>query len=251
MSQKLKIALLGATLLGFATTSAQAGVDANPFEGLYLGFNANYSKVKSKNSYEDLEPGADQLSNNFYTAVGNGGKSNGYGGSLYGGIGTNIWGPMYVSIEGALGVAGGSSNATINTVVPAHQIDDPNSDDPDDMIDVAAVHSTGNLKVKAGFAFDINARLGFTISDRVLVYGLGGYTSTKFKATTPSESFSSSAGGYRYGAGFEVGIMEDVALRIEYVRTAHSEINWRTNADSLTFDPSTEALRIGLVLHMD
>ncbi|WP_417623879.1 outer membrane protein [Paremcibacter congregatus] len=238
MPHKLKIALLGATMLGFASTSAQAGLDGNPFEGLYLGFNANYSKVKSKNSYEDLEPGVDELDNNFFTGIGNGAKNTGYGGSLYGGIGTNFWGPMYVSIEGALGLAGGSSTATVNTVTPASGTTE-------------AVHSTANLKLKAGFAFDINARLGFTVSDQVLVYGLGGYTSTKFKASVSGQDFSSSAGGYRYGAGFEVGIMEDIALRIEYVRTAHSDINWRTNADSLTFDPSTEALRIGLILHMD
>ncbi|PHZ84123.1 outer membrane protein [Paremcibacter congregatus] len=248
MSHKLKIALLGATMLGFASTSAQAGLDGNPFEGLYLGFNANYSKVKSKNSYEDLEPGVDELDNNFFTGIGNGAKNTGYGGSLYGGIGTNFWGPMYVSIEGALGLAGGSSTATVNTVTPAFETPDPDGGEP---TVTPAAYGTDTLKLKAGFAFDINARLGFTVSDRVLVYGLGGYTSTKFKASVSGQDFSSSAGGYRYGAGFEVGIMEDIALRIEYVRTAHSDINWRTNADSLTFDPSTEALRIGLILHMD
>ncbi|MBL4612434.1 MAG: hypothetical protein JKY91_01695, partial [Emcibacter sp.] len=63
--------------------------------------------------------------------------------------------------------------------------------------------------------------------------------------------FSKGAGGYRYGAGFEVGIMEDMAVRIEYVRTAHSALTWERGVDSFRIDPSSQVIRIGVVLHMD
>jgi len=248
MSNRITAALFGATALTLATlttatltiSSARAGVDGNPFEGLYLGLNANYSRVSMQNSYTDLAP--DDAANNFFTGIGDGSKGTGYGGTLYGGIGTNFWGPMYASIEGALGLPGGSGSAIVNTVIPESVVDD---------VIVPAVHGTDTLRIKAGFAFDINTRLGFTISDSILVYGLGGYTSTKFKLSDAGGTFSSSAGGYRYGAGFEVGIMEDIALRVEYVRTAHSKINWQRGVDDFFIDPSTEVFRIGVILHMD
>ena len=245
MSHKFKTKLIGLPLvamMSLITTEAQAGMDGNPFEGLYAGFNANYSRVKSKNNYVDLE--ADSASNNFFTGIGDSKKATGYGGSLYGGIGSNIWGPVYIGIEGALGLSGGSGNAVVNTVTPATGTEGSEGY-------VAPVFGTDNVKIKAGFAFDINARLGFTVSDRVLIYGLGGYTSTKFKVSDSKGDFSKSAGGYRYGAGFEIGILEDVAIRVEYVRTAHSDFTWERGADNLIFDPSTEAVRVGLILHMD
>jgi len=234
MSNPLKTALVSAAVITMGVLStatltiphAHAGEDANPFEGLYLGLHANYSRVTSKNSYVALEPGEGEA--NLFTGIGDATEGTGYGGTLYGGIGTNIWGPMYVSIEGALGLPGGSSTAIINTI-----------EGPDD------------VRIKAGFAFDINSRIGFTISDNILIYGLGGYTSTKFNISDSADEFSQSAGGYRYGAGFEIGIMEDIALRIEYARTAHSEINWQRGADDFFFDPSTEVFRIGVILHMD
>ncbi|MCF6216140.1 MAG: outer membrane beta-barrel protein [Emcibacter sp.] len=248
MSYRFKTAFISAAALTFATLSAttlttsqaQAGVDGNPFEGLYLGLHANYSRVTSKNTYVDLEPDAD--ANNFITGIGDGTKGTGYGGTLYGGIGTNFWGPVYVSIEGALGLPGGKAAAIVNTVIPEHIVNDET---------IPAEFGTRDLTIKTGFAFDINTRLGFTVSDNILIYGLGGYTSTKFKMSDAGGDFSKGAGGYRYGAGFEIGIMEDIALRIEYVRTAHSKINWRRGADDLFFDPSTEVLRIGVILHMD
>ncbi len=240
MSNRLKAALLGATAFTITTAimmpQAHAGMDGNPFEGLYVGFNANYSRVKSTNTYQDLDGAA--VDKNLFTGIGNSKKNNGYGGALYGGIGTNIWGPLYTSIEGSLGLAGGSGTAVTNTTTI------PTDDTP-------AQAGTSTMKLKAGFAFDINARLGFTVADRVLVYGLGGYTSTKFKASDSTGNFSKSLGGYRYGAGFEIGIMEDVAVRVEYVRTEHSKLTWVRNQDQFTFDPSTEVFRIGLVLHMD
>ena len=239
MFNRNKAALIAAALLGTSALMippAEAGLDGNPFEGLYVGLNGNYAKVKSTNIYTDLDPDSDV--NNRFTGIGATNSGTGYGGNLYGGIGTNIWGPLYGSVEGALGLSGGSGKAVVNTFVPATDT-------------VAAVNGTDTVNIKAGFSFDINARLGFTVSDSILVYALGGYTSTKFKLSDSVADFSISAGGYRYGAGFEVGIMEDMALRIEYVRTAHSAINWVRVADQFSIDPSMEVFRIGVILHMD
>lgn len=255
MFTHFKIALFGTSALmmsSLITPQAQAGVDGNPFEGMYLGLNGNYAKVGSINSYSDLDP--DSAANNLFTGIGNTKKNTGYGGALYGGIGRNIWGPVYVGIEASLGLAGGSGSAQVNTVVPEHDIaavGSPGDADYAAAQTIAAVHGTDTMKIKAGFAFDINARLGFSISDRVLVYGLGGYTSTKYKLSDSTGDFSKGAGGYRYGAGFEVGIMEDMAVRIEYVRTAHSALTWERGVDSFRIDPSSQVIRIGVVLHMD
>jgi len=222
MYTRFKMALLCAgalTATSLMTSQAQAGLDGNPFEGLYLGFNANYAKVKSTTTYDLLNAPTSTFNGITSTKSGNG-----YGGILFGGIGTNFWGPLYAGVEAGLGVNGGT--ATVS--------------------DGAAT-----LGLKAGFTLDLDARLGMTISDRVLVYAIGGYTSIKYKGIGFTSGKSSGLAGYRYGAGFEVGILEDIALRVEYSRTEHSSVTWIQGGDSFTFDPSTQVFRIGLVLHMD
>lgn len=222
MFNHFKTTLIGASALamtGLITLPAQAGLDGNPFEGLYLGFNANYSKVTTTAIFEILEP---EIST--FNGISSTDNSAGYGGVVYGGIGTNIWGPMHVGIEGGLGINGGTSTV---------------SDD------------VASFGLKAGFSFDVSTRLGMTVSDNILLYGIGGYTSIKFSGQGFDTDQSKSLGGYRYGAGLEFMILEDVAVRLEYVRTEHSSVTWLNGGDRFRFDPSTQVVKIGLILHMD
>ncbi len=222
MFNKSKIALLSASALAMTslmTNQAQAGLDGNPFEGLYLGFNANYSKVTSNATFEILEPTI-----NIFNGISSIDESAGYGGVLYGGIGTNILGPMYVGIEGGLGVNGGTASIS---------------------------DGTAEMGLKAGFSFDVTGRIGMTVSENILIYGLGGYTSMKFSSQGFLNDQSASKGGYRYGAGLEFMIMEDIAIRVEYARTEHSALTWINGGDSFRFDPSTQVIKIGVILHMD
>ncbi len=222
MFNKSKVALIGASAIAMSslmTTQAQAGLDANAFEGLYLGLNFNYSKVTANATFDILD--ADTSTFGGITGTEN---SNGYGGVLYGGIGTNLWGPLYVGIEGGLGVNGGTGTVTDGTTT---------------------------FGLKSGFSFDVSPRIGVTVSDNILVYALGGYTSIKFSSRGFANDQSKSLGGYRYGAGIEVGIMEDIAVRLEYVRTEHSSVTWINGGDSFNFDPSTQVIKIGVILHMD
>lgn len=222
MFNRSKIALLGASALALTSImipQAQAGLDANPFEGLYLGFNANYSKVKANATFEILE-----VDTSTFGGISSTNESAGYGGVLYGGIGTNILGPMYIGIEGGMGLNGGTADIS---------------------------DGVATFGLKAGFSFDINARLGMTVSDNILIYGLGGYTSIKYKSRGFDIEQTQSLGGYRYGAGFEFIIMEDIAVRLEYVRTEHSNTVWFQGGDSFRFDPSSQVIKIGVILHMD
>lgn len=222
MPNRLKTTLVSASALIAATlmtSPALAGLDGNPFEGLYLGFNANYAKVTTGATYTQLD-----AATSTFNGISSTDNSNGYGGVLYGGIGTNVWGPMYVGIEGGLGVNGGTGTVS----------------------DGAAAFG-----LKSGFSFDITGRLGMTVSDSVLLYALGGYTSIKFSSKGFDQGHNKGLAGYRYGAGFEIGVMEDIALRVEYVRTEHSSVTWTQAGDSFRLDPSTQVIKIGLVLHMD
>lgn len=222
MFNRTKNTLLGVSALAMTcimTTQAQAGLDANPFEGLYLGLNANYSKVKANATYDLID-----VDTSTFGGISSTDESAGYGGVLYGGIGTNIWGPMYVGIEGGLGVNGGTANVSDGTT---------------------------SFGLKSAFSFDISTRLGMTVSDNILIYGLGGYTSIKFSGRGFTDDQSKSLGGYRYGVGLEFMIMEDIAIRLEYVRTEHSAVTWINGGDSFSFDPSTQVFKIGVILHMD
>ena len=220
MSHRLKtVFAIGGLITLLMTSQARAGLDGNPFEGTYLGFSANYSKVSGNATYELLDSDI-----STFNGISSSSDSAGYGGILYGGIGTSLWGPLYGSVEGGLGLTGGTGSI---------------SDD------------AAELGLKAGFTFEVNTRLGVTVSDNILIYGLGGYTSVKFSGQGFANGGGSSLAGYRVGAGFEVGVMEDIALRVEYIRTEHSSTTIIQGGDSFRFDPSTQVIRIGLVLHME
>ncbi|NOZ42692.1 MAG: porin family protein [Alphaproteobacteria bacterium] len=222
MSNRFKTAVLSASALialPLMTSPAQAGLDANPFDGLYLGFNFNYAKVKANATYSLLD-----ANTSTFNGISSTNSKSGYGGVLYGGIGTNVWGPIYVGIEGGLGLNGGTGSVS---------------------------DGTASFGLKSGFSFDISGRLGVTLSDNILLYTIGGYTTIKFSSRGFATSQKKGLAGYRYGVGFEVGILEDVAIRVEYVRTKHSSVAWTQGGDSFLFDPSTQVIKVGLVLHMN
>lgn len=225
MSNSVKTALLGAVILSTSallSTQAHAGLDGNPFEGLYGGININYSKIDASVLHSEItvpDEGVDTFGSVTSTSSGSG-----FGGNAYGGIGFNMWGPLYLGVEGGLGMNGGS---------------------------VKISDGTTELGLKAKFTFDLSGRVGFTVSDNILIYGLGGYTSTKFGSQGFTTDQSTSLSGYRYGAGLEFGIMEDLAIRVEYVRTEYSQMSLGESFNSFTFDPSSQIFRIGVILHMD
>lgn len=209
------------TFLAAGSLSAQAGVDGNPFEDFYVGLNFDYSKVTSNTVYTEL-PATEGLASTF-DGINSRNSGSGFGGGLYGGYGLNF-GPVYTSLEAGFMVARG--NAKI---------------------------SDGTTTVKLGQSnvMGINARVGFVVSDNILLYGLAGFASTKFGVDDGTFNISKRLSGIKYGAGFEVGIMEDIALRVEYTRTRYGSLLVSQQLDVYDFKPRSQSITIGVVLHMN
>lgn len=207
--------------LAIGTLPAQAGIDGNPFEDFYIGLNFDYSKISSNTVHTGL-PDVGEVSSTFGD-ISSRNNSSGFGGGLYGGYGINF-GPIYTSVEAGFMVARGNSKI-----------------------------SDGTTTVKLGQSnvMGINARVGFVVSDNILVYGLGGFASTKFTVDDGAFDISKRLSGAKYGAGFEVGIMEDIALRVEYTRTRYGSFLVSQQLDIYDFKPRTQSITIGIVLHMN
>ncbi|WP_417316715.1 outer membrane protein [Emcibacter sp.] len=214
----LMIAGIAATAPVFSST-ALAGMDGTPFDGFYLGFRGDYYKESANASYEQI---AGSSTSNF-SGIASEESGTGIGGGFYGGYGLSF-GPVFTSIEAGWGLSGGTSEVT---------------------------DGTNTFGVKASNSFDINGRVGFVASERVLIYGLGGYAATKFNGRGFAEEQGDRLNGFRYGGGFEIGLFENVALRAEYTRAEYGNLTVTQGVDRFVFDPSEQRISVGLVLHMN
>ncbi|WP_321395287.1 outer membrane protein [Emcibacter sp.] len=212
-------------IIGIASTApvlsstAQAGMDNTPFDGFYLGLRADYYKETANATYEQITGDTDSA----FTGITGEESGNGFRGGFYGGYGISF-GPVYTSLEAGWGLSSGASDVTDGTV---------------------------QVGIKASNSFDINGRVGLPISDRYLVYVLGGYAATKFNTSGFATNEGDRLNGFRYGGGFEIGIFEDVALRVEYTRAEYGGLTITQGVDRFTFDPSEQRISVGIVLHMD
>ena len=85
-----------------------------------------------------------------------------------------------------------------------------------------------SLAVKSDVDYYVGARAGFSVLPRVRAYGKLGYSWTGFEATYDDGDVviidDRQVEGLRYGAGVEVDLPFDVALRGEYRRTDYGDL---------------------------
>ncbi|VAV94853.1 hypothetical protein MNBD_ALPHA01-657 [hydrothermal vent metagenome] len=103
---------------------------------------------------------------------------------------------------------------------------------------------TTNTGLKAKNTFDLGARLGF-VADRVLFYGLGGFTSTKFDTFGLATNENKRLSGFRYGGGMEFALTPTISLRAEYTRANYKKWDVTSGTDSITFDPNDRRFLVG------
>jgi len=217
------LTLIAVTL--FAAKPAYAGPDGSPFEGLYLGFSLVKNTFESAATYEE-NPDNDFPSN--FTGITDSSSSNSYGAGLLGGYGLN-YGALYFGAEAAFIIDKGSSTYS---------------------------DGTNTIRVGKSNTLDVNGRIGFTISDKALLFGLVGYSGISLKSKGVNElsaetrNFNTRVTGLKYGAGVEIAVMENIALRVEYTRTKASDGVYRNGSDQFTFKPKTSRIMVSAILHM-
>jgi opacity protein-like surface antigen len=94
------------------------------------------------------------------------------------------------------------------------------------------------------------ARVGYLVSDSVLLYGRAGLVNswfdTDYATGGGSVSETDSQSGVRFGGGVEFTLTENTTMRLDYTRTEYEsfDVDYGTGVDS--FDPSENLFRVGV-----
>lgn len=228
-SNRIKLLTIS-LILSFTTilgNQSFAGVDGSPFEGLYAGIASVKNTFSATATHQVIASIAADTPSNF-AGIASATSSNSYGGGLFGGYGLD-YGPIYLGAEAAFIVDKG------NTVF---------SD------------GTNTIKLSKSNTFDVSLRAGTSIADKVLLFGLVGYSGASVKsrgindAADNSLDYNQRLTSLRYGGGIEVSIMENIAAKIEYTRSKMGDGVFLTGSDQFTFTPKTSRIMFSLVLHM-
>ena len=225
---KLFISMLIVTFFSLTTIHANAGVDGSPFEGSYLGFVTTKSTFAAAGTLGQFD---DSDNPSIFNSISSTTSKNSYGGGFFAGYGLKF-GSLYTSAEGAFIIDKG------NTIF---------SD------------GTNTIKFSQSNTLDLNLRGGMEAAEGVLIFGLLGYSGTNIKSNGINERQNKDAGGVnynkrltslRYGAGIEVAVYENIAIRAEYTRTVIGSDSYIDGSDLFSIKPKTSRIMFSVVLHM-
>jgi outer membrane immunogenic protein len=194
--------------VSFSAPGAFAADEENPFNGGYVGGAITLDKLGN---------GA-TVSPDTATTL-DGGKK--VAGGLYGGFGATFNRLFYVGLEGGF---------YLNRKPMA-----------------GLAFDTINAGLKSKNTFDLAGRAGF-VAGRSLIYGLAGYTSTKFKTFGLASDMGKRLDGLRYGGGVEFAVTPALSLRAEYSRANYKKWAVASGASTITFNPRENRFLLGATL---
>ncbi|WP_018862677.1 outer membrane protein [Thioalkalivibrio sp. ALJ3] len=109
------------------------------------------------------------------------------------------------------------------------------------------------LGVDSKYSYGITGRLGTTVNDSVLLYGLAGYQRARFdyRLTETEEDmslrFKDSTNGARIGVGIEYQLDSRLFMRAEYSYTFYERERYRIEDEmTLRFDSDAQRFMVGL-----
>lgn len=106
-------------------------------------------------------------------------------------------------------------------------------------------HSGFNSKIRQGVNGSMRGRLGYAF-DRVMVYGTGGIAMSNYDYKNATGSISRTRTGSVFGAGAELMLTDNVALRGELLRYDYSKSSYARIGGPTNVRPSSNVLRGGL-----
>ena len=105
-----------------------------------------------------------------------------------------------------------------------------------------------SIDITADSAFDIYGRLGYLVSENVLVYGLAGYSWQNFDVSVVG--FEWDLDGYTLGAGIETAISDRWTAKVEYRYAQYEDFDLSSAlggpSGAATLEPSMQTVRAGL-----
>ena len=96
------------------------------------------------------------------------------------------------------------------------------------------------IAIASRHAYGIAGRVGYEVTDDVLLYGRVGWARTRFSGLEPTGR--TSLDGIRFGGGAEYAVTGNIALRSEFTRTDYE----RKRSGDRRFDPAQNRLTLGI-----
>jgi len=107
--------------------------------------------------------------------------------------------------------------------------------------------------VKAGRSINAGARVGVHLSEGVLLYVKGGYSSGRIRLSyrdpaDPTYDFhwAGNSDGYHVGGGIEVDVTRTVYAKLDYVRTNYDDLDYRDGTFGLRIRPHRDVIAYGM-----
>lgn len=204
---------LGIALAGaFSLLAAAGSAQASPFHGSYVGGQLGWVGY----DIDYRESGDERIS---------GLSASGFTGGVMTGWGTVLDNGLYLGIE--LDAQSEDADLTV-------RLDD------------------AELGVDSQYSYGITGRLGTTVNDTVLLYGLAGYQRSRFeyRLTDTDEDvsirFKDSLNGARIGLGVEYQLDSRLFMRAEYSYTFIENERYRVEGETLRVDPDAQRFMLGL-----
>jgi outer membrane immunogenic protein len=187
-----------AAMLALPVAAQAQDADESPFSGAHVGVEVTRDGNKVR---QDGSP-----------ATVNSAERNGYGFRGHLGYDLSLGNVVVVGVEAGIGKGGRTVSKP--SLLPG-----------------------GTYKVDPGLTYDATARLGFTPTSNVMIYGRGGYRWLKTDQSiagqaTGNRNFKLTEKGFTYGGGLEVAVTNGLSLRAEFDRTEYSK-NFKQNKISV------------------
>lgn len=106
--------------------------------------------------------------------------------------------------------------------------------------------NNGLNKVEGGLNGSIRARMGFAVTDQILLYGTAGGAAESTKVSNDLGSDRKTLLGYTVGAGADVKLTEQVFGRLEYRYTDYGSKDFNTGGLSQDVDTRDHKVSVGL-----
>jgi opacity protein-like surface antigen len=90
---------------------------------------------------------------------------------------------------------------------------------------------------KSKRTFGLTGRVGYLLGGRFLVYGRAGYENAAFRFSDSLSTSKHNFDGFKYGAGVELGLLANLAVRLEYDHTNFNSATPLTTSPTATFSP--------------
>lgn len=102
---------------------------------------------------------------------------------------------------------------------------------------------------KAKRTFSLTGRLGYLMADRILFYGRAGYANQGFRFSDSLSTSKHNFDGFKYGGGIELGLLANLAVRLEYTHTNYNDGSAPLTSAATTFSPDTSRIMGGASLY--